>query len=120
MRQIRNSTHRSVYPRNQSGYQKIKQLFIKYSHSLLQATPTAQWGESYSKQTSVAIVIVFWLKWAGYLAVAGLNLLVQIFNRISPGSVLNCVHCHMLENLMVELFDEYTRLILASIFVEDP
>ena len=34
----------------------------------------AQWGESFFKQTSVAIVIVFWLKWAGYLAVAGLNL----------------------------------------------
>ena len=32
----------------------------------------AQWGECFSKQTSVAIVIVFWLKWAGYLAMAGL------------------------------------------------
>ena len=37
------------------------------------------------KQTSVAIVIVFWLKWAGYLAVAGLNLLAQISERISLG-----------------------------------
>ena len=49
-------------------------------------------GRVFSKQTSVAIVIVFWLKWAGYLAVAGLNLLAQISDRISPGSVLNCVH----------------------------
>ena len=39
------------------------------------------------KQTSVAIVIVFWLKWAGYLAVAGLNLLAQISDRISPFGV---------------------------------
>ena len=48
---------------------------------------TAQWGESFSKQTSVAIVIVFWLKWAGYLAVAGLNLLPLLSDRVSPGSV---------------------------------
>ena len=34
-----------------------------------------------------AFVVVFWLKWAGYLAVAGLNLLAQISDKISPGSV---------------------------------
>ena len=27
---------------------------------------------------------------------------------------------YVLENVMVEIFDEYTRLIVASIFVEDP
>ena len=32
----------------------------------------------------MAIVIVFWLKWAGYLSVEGLNLLAQISDRISP------------------------------------
>ena len=32
----------------------------------------------------MAIVIVVWLKWAGYLAVAGLNLLAQRSDRISP------------------------------------
>ena len=42
----------------------------------------------------------FWLKWVGYLAVTGLNLLAQISDRISPGSVLNCVHCHMLSLLV--------------------
>ena len=29
----------------------------------------------------------FWLKWAGYLAVAGLNLLAQISDRRSPYGV---------------------------------
>ena len=43
-------------------------------------------GESFF-QTSVAIVIVFWLKWAGYLAVACLNILAQISDRISPFGV---------------------------------
>ena len=38
-------------------------------------------------QTSVAIVIVFWLKWAEYLAVAGLNLLAQLSDRRSPYGV---------------------------------
>ena len=46
-----------------------------------------QWGESFSKHLWFAIVIVFWLKWAGYLAVAGLNLLAQISDRISPFGV---------------------------------
>ena len=32
----------------------------------------------------------------GTFAVAGLNLLAQISDRISLDSVLNCVHCHML------------------------
>ena len=43
-----------------------------------------QWRESFF-QTSVAIVIVlFWLKWAGYLAMAGLNFLPLLFDRVSP------------------------------------
>ena len=44
--------------------------------------------ESFSKYLWFAFVIVlFWLKWAGYLAGAGLNLLAQIFDRISPFGV---------------------------------
>ena len=46
-----------------------------------------QWEESFFPKTSVAIVILFWLKWAGYLAVAGLNLLAQLSDRISPSGV---------------------------------
>ena len=48
---------------------------------------TAQWEESFFTKISVAIVILFWLKWAGYLAVAGLNLLAQLSDRISPSGV---------------------------------
>ena len=47
----------------------------------------SQWEEPFFPKTSVAIVILFWLKWAGYLAMAGLNLLAQISDRTSPGSV---------------------------------
>ena len=50
-------------------------------------TTNAQWEESFFPKTSVTIVIIFWLKWAGYLAVAGLNLLPLISDRVSPGSV---------------------------------
>ena len=48
---------------------------------------TPQWEESFFPKTSVAIVILFWLIWAGYLAVAGLNLLAQLSDRISPSGV---------------------------------
>ena len=48
---------------------------------------SAQWEESFFPKTSVAIVILFWLKWAGYLAVAGLNLLAQLSDRRSPYGV---------------------------------
>ena len=44
-------------------------------------------GRVFFPKTSVAIVILFWLKWAGYLAMAGLNLLAQISDRISPYGV---------------------------------
>ena len=47
----------------------------------------AQWEESFFPKTSVTIVILFWLKWAGYLAVAGLNLLAQLSDRRSPYGV---------------------------------
>ena len=47
----------------------------------------AQWEEKFFSKTSVAIVILFWLKWAGYLAMAGLNLLAQLSDRISPYGV---------------------------------
>ena len=33
------------------------------------------------------LLLFFWLKWAGYLAVAGLNLLAQISDRRSPSGV---------------------------------
>ena len=35
-------------------------------------------------KTSVAVVILFWLKWAGFFAVADLNLLAQLSDRRSP------------------------------------
>ena len=44
-------------------------------------------GRVFFPKTSVTIVILFWLKWAGYLAMAGLNLLAQLFDRISPYGV---------------------------------
>ena len=47
----------------------------------------AQWGESFFKHLCFAIVIVFWLKWAGYLAVAGLNPLPLLSDRVSPFGV---------------------------------
>ena len=55
---------------------------------------TTQWGQSFSKQTSVAVVVVFWLKWAGYLAVAGLNLLAQLSDRKPLWCVKLCVGSH--------------------------
>ena len=47
----------------------------------------SQWEESFFPKTSVAVVILFWLKRAGYLAMAGLNLLAQLSDRISPSGV---------------------------------
>ena len=51
-----------------------------YRHTIVipMLSDHSHWGESSLFQTSVAIVIVFWLKWAKYLAVAGLNLLALI------------------------------------------
>ena len=46
-----------------------------------------QWKESFSKHLWFAFVVVFLAEWAGYLAVAGLNLLAQISDRISPYGV---------------------------------
>ena len=40
-----------------------------------------QWKESFSKHLWLPLLLFFWLKWAGYLAVAGLNLLAQISER---------------------------------------
>ena len=54
---------------------------------ILTCSFSSQWEESFFPKTSVAIVILFWLKWAGYLAVAGLNLLAQLSDRISPYGV---------------------------------
>ena len=52
-----------------------------------QKSAKAQWEESFFPKTSVTIVILFWLKWAGYLAVAGLNLLAELSDRIRPNGV---------------------------------
>ena len=57
------------------------------SGTVVYVLPHAQWEESFFPKTSVAIVILFWLKWAGYLAMAGLNLLAQLSDRISPYGV---------------------------------
>ena len=48
---------------------------------------TLQWGESFSKHLWFAIVIVFLAEMGRILAVAGLNLLAQISDRISPFDV---------------------------------
>ena len=68
-----------------SAYVLVKNLYTR--HIRKSTRNTAQWEESFFPKTSVAIVILFWLKWAGYLAVAGLNLLAQISDRISPYGV---------------------------------
>ena len=49
-------------------------------------TPS-QWKESFPNICGLPLLLFFWLKWAGYLAVAGLNLLAQISDRISPYGV---------------------------------
>ena len=54
-----------------------------------------QCEESFSKHLCFAVVIALFVKWAGYLTVAGLNLLL-LTDRISPESV----HYYML-NLQV-------------------
>ena len=52
--------------------------FMQVHVKLVNHPVHAQWEESFFPKTSVTIVILFWLKWAGYLAVAGLNLLAQL------------------------------------------
>ena len=47
----------------------------------------SQWKESFPNICGLHLLLFFWLKWAGYLAVAGLNLLAQISDRISPYGV---------------------------------
>ena len=67
-----------------SFLQYFKNNFLNYQVSIL----TLHSGKSlFFPKTSVAIVILFWLKWAGYLAMAGLNLLAQLSDRISPSGV---------------------------------
>ena len=53
----------------------------------------AQWEESFSKHLEFAIVITFWLKWAGYLAVAGLNLHTLLSYRTVQIELKNLLHC---------------------------
>ena len=60
---------------------------MKIVMSCVMVHKSTQWKESFFSKTSVAIVILFWLNWAGYLAVAGLNLLAQLSDRISPSGV---------------------------------
>ena len=61
---------------------------FKYIFALAIIVATTHSGKSLF-QTSVDCLCCcfFWLKWAGYLAVAGLNLLAQIYDRISPYGV---------------------------------
>ena len=66
------------------AYSKIPKISL---YSVLPRYHCTQWEESFFPKTSVAIVILFRLKWAGYLAVVGLNLLAQISDRISPSGV---------------------------------
>ena len=54
--------------------------------SFIKKTNT-QWKESFPNICGLPLLLFFWLKWAGYLAVAGLNLLAQISDRISPSGV---------------------------------
>ena len=67
---------------------RVQDLQMLYLQDNSAAHLTVHSGKSlFSPKTSVAIVILFWLKWAGYLAMAGLNLLAQISDRISPYGV---------------------------------
>ena len=61
------------------GVKNLKPLNYIYS--------ITQWKESFSKHLWVAFVVVFLAEWAGYLAVAGLNLLAQISDTRSPSGV---------------------------------
>ena len=45
-----------------------------------------QWGVFFSKLLW-QLLLFFWLKWAGYLAMAGLNFLPLLSDRISPFGV---------------------------------
>ena len=49
-------------------------------------------GKKNYKCLCFALVIVFWLKWAGYLAVIGLNLLAQSSDRMHHFTALISVH----------------------------
>ena len=62
-------------------------LWPRYGFSIPMVSYHRTVGRVFFPKTSVTIVILFWLKWAGYLAVAGLNLLAQLSDRISPYGV---------------------------------
>ena len=67
-------------------YFTLKKAFFWVWNNKVRVSSSAQWEESFFPKTSVTIVILFWLKWAGYLAVAGLNLLAQLSDRRSQTS----------------------------------
>ena len=75
-----------VAPTFTSPPRSLKSHIVLVHH--LNEMPIGHSGKSlFFPKTSVAIVILFWLKWAGYLAVAGLNLLAQLSDRRSPYGV---------------------------------
>ena len=53
----------------------------------MNSTPMHSGESLFPNICGLPLLLFFWLKWAGYLAVAGLNLLAQISDRISPDSV---------------------------------
>ena len=54
------------------GYKSIQHFYEGHSEESL-----------FPNICGLPLLLFFWLKWAGYLAVAGLNLLAQISDRIS-------------------------------------
>ena len=63
---------------NLSVHEELKRDMIEEMHS----------GKSlFPNICGLPLLLFFWLKWAGYLAVAGLNLLAQISDTRSPSGV---------------------------------
>ena len=67
--------------------QAIEHEFKSTKESRLFRKFQKKWKESFPNICGLPLLLFFWLKWAGYLAVAGLNLLAQISDRISPYGV---------------------------------
>ena len=53
----------------------------------LKITPVYNGKSLFPNICGLPLLLFFWLKWAGYLAVAGLNLLAQMSDRRSPSGV---------------------------------
>ena len=69
-----------------ANFKKLK--VLKFSKAIdLPIFTIPQWKESFPNICGLHLLLFFWLKWAGYLAVAGLNLLAQLSDRRSPYGV---------------------------------